>query len=308
MDSDYILVIGSIITDLISYTKTFPKPGQTSKGVSFKINTGGKGANQAVAASKLGSNVIMVACVGNDIFGMENIKNLKNYGVNIDNIKIIDGKNTAIANVMVDENGENITIVNLEANLCVNVDRIKEVEELIKNSSLIMLQNGISHDANLEIMRIANKCRVDILYNAAPGIKNLNEEYLKLTSYLVVNENETEFLVNRELKTEDDFVSASKELLKYVKKAVVLTRGKNSTVVSMKNNNFVETFTIPVSNIPVIDTTGAGDCFCGSFGHGLITRKLSIKDSTIFASKIASISVQKYGTQSSYPFKEEINF
>lgn len=115
--------------------------------------------------------------------------------------------------------------------------------------------------------------------------------------------------MEKEVTTDNNFIEAAKLLINFVNEAVILTRGKNSTIVAIKNdNNNIETFTIPIISVKAVDTTGAGDCFCGSFIHAYITKKLSIKESIIFATKVASLSVQKLGTQSSYPFKDEINF
>uniref|UniRef100_A0A0N4ZBJ5 Ribokinase n=1 Tax=Parastrongyloides trichosuri TaxID=131310 RepID=A0A0N4ZBJ5_PARTI len=308
MDDKQILIFGSIVNDLISYTDSFPKPGESVRGNEFKMGSGGKGANQAVAAAKLGSNVKIIGCVGNDIFGDYNVSNISKYNVNVDGIKKCNDKSTGTASIYVDKNGENCIVVTLGANYEVNQDTAINSINDIKNSSIIMIQNEICQEGNLKALKIAKENNVKTLYNPAPGLPNLDKEFLEYTDILVANENETEFLLNKKVISDNDFIDASKKLLKHVKEAVILTRGKHSTIVSIKNNDSIETFTIPVSPVTAIDTTGAGDCFCGSFAHGLITRNLSIKDSIIFASKVASISVQKYGTQSSYPLKEEIDF
>ncbi|CEF60925.1 Ribokinase [Strongyloides ratti] len=306
MSSPQILVVGSIITDLINYTDNFPEPGKTTKGKLFKIDCGGKGANQAVSAAKLGSNVKIIACVGNDVFGKENIKNIKDNGVNVDNVQIIEGYKTAVANIMIDKNGENITIVNLGANLELNANKIQQLENEIKNSSLIMLQNGISREGNLECMKIAQKYKVEVMYNAAPGIKNLDQEYLKNTDYLIVNENEAQFLSEIPLICDNDYIECALKLTKSVKKVVIITRGSNSTIVAINDKN-KKYFEIKIDKVKANDTNGAGDCFCGAFASTIVTKKYTIKDSVIFASKVAALSVQRIGTQSSYPNIDEVN-
>uniref|UniRef100_A0A0K0EE24 Ribokinase n=1 Tax=Strongyloides stercoralis TaxID=6248 RepID=A0A0K0EE24_STRER len=304
-----ILIFGSIVQDLISYTKNFPNPGESVRGTSFKMGSGGKGANQAVAAAKLGSNVKMIGAVGDDIFGEENINNIAKSGVNVEGIIKIKNESTGTATIYVNEEGENTIVVTLSANYMLNQQKAVESEEEVKKSNVVMIQNEIDENGNLTIFKIAKKHNVKTVFNPAPGLPNLNNEILKYTDILIANENETEFLLNKNVTTDDDFMEAAKSLINLVNEAVILTRGKNTTVVAIKNNNSnIETFTIPIISVKAIDTTGAGDCFCGSFVHAYITKKLSIKESIIFASKVASLSVQRQGTQSSYPFKNEIDF
>uniref|UniRef100_A0A0K0FA33 Ribokinase n=1 Tax=Strongyloides venezuelensis TaxID=75913 RepID=A0A0K0FA33_STRVS len=304
-----IIVFGSIVQDLISYAKKFPKGGESVRGSSFIMGSGGKGANQAVAAAKLGSVVKMIGAVGDDIFGEENIKNISKSGVDVQGIEKIKNQSTGTATIFVNEEGENCIVVTLSANYMVNEERADQSEEYVKNSGIVMIQNEIDENGNSKILKIAKKYNVKTLYNPAPGLPNINRDLLRYTDILVANENETEMLVGKSVTTDDDFMNAVKELIEHVNEAVILTRGKYSTIVGIKNDNYnIEIFTVPTISVKAIDTTGAGDCFCGSFAHAYITKGLSIKDSIIFASKVASISVQRQGTQSSYPLKNEINF
>uniref|UniRef100_A0A0K0FA32 Ribokinase n=1 Tax=Strongyloides venezuelensis TaxID=75913 RepID=A0A0K0FA32_STRVS len=306
MPSPQIIVVGSIITDLISYTDVFPKPGESKRGNLFKFNCGGKGANQAVSAAKLGSNVKMIACIGDDIFGEENVKKIKESGVNVDGVLICKENRTGVASIMIDKYGENITVVNLGANLLMNVDKIRQIEDEIKKSSLVILQNGISHEGILECMRIAQRNNVQVLYNGAPGIRDLDQEYLQLTDYFVVNENEAECLSPVPLTSDNDFIMCAMKLIKIVRKAVIITRGGKSTIVAIKDGS-IECCQIMADKVVAIDTNGAGDCFCGAFAHAIITNKFTIKDSVFFASKAAALSVQKTGTHTSYPTIDEVN-
>uniref|UniRef100_A0AC34FA01 Ribokinase n=1 Tax=Panagrolaimus sp. ES5 TaxID=591445 RepID=A0AC34FA01_9BILA len=314
-----LVIVGSIVQDCVSYTERFPNPGESVRGNDFKMGSGGKGANQGVQAAKLGASVTMIGRVGNDMFGDANINGLKKAGVNVEYIEKSDTAPTSVACITVDNKGttlilnlfkclvlfvgENSIVVTLGANLELNVERVKELEDVIAGATMVLCQFEINEETNYAAFEIARKHNVTTFYNAAPGKPGMDKEILKFTDILCTNENETEFLIGRQLSSIEDFKEASRELLKYGPKTIVVTLGAKGVLVTEKDSQEV----IEVPRVKAVDTTGAGDSFCGSLTF-LITKypNKTIAELSRIASKIASMSVQKHGTQSSYPSMKEV--
>uniref|UniRef100_A0A914YRP7 Ribokinase n=1 Tax=Panagrolaimus superbus TaxID=310955 RepID=A0A914YRP7_9BILA len=298
-----IVIVGSIVQDCVSYTERFPNPGESVRGNDFKMGCGGKGANQGVQAAKLGASVTMIGRVGNDMFGDANINGLKKAGVNVKYIEKSDTAPTSVACITVDNKGENSIVVTLGANLELNVERVKKLEDVIAGAAMVLCQFEINEDTNYAAFELAHNHNVTTFYNAAPGKPGMDKEILKFTDILCTNENETEFLIGRQLSSIEDFKVASRELLQYGPKTIVVTLGAKGVLVTDKDN----TELIEVPRVKAVDTTGAGDSFCGSLTY-LITKypDKTIAELSRIASKIASMSVQNHGTQSSYPTSEEV--
>ncbi|KAE9550769.1 hypothetical protein FO519_006021 [Halicephalobus sp. NKZ332] len=301
--SNEIIIVGSIVQDCISYAERFPKPGESIRGRDFKLGSGGKGANQCVQIAKLGGNAVMIGRVGNDMFGDSNLKSLSESGVNVELIEKSRTAPTATAAITVVDEGENSIVVTLGANLELSVEKINELESHIARSALLMCQFEIREETNLAAFKIAKKHNVITFYNAAPGSPSMRKDILEFTDILCTNENETEFIVGRELKSLEDFKKAAHELVSFGPKIIVITLGPKGVLV-LENDELSH---IEVPFVKAVDTTGAGDSFCGSLAFLLVRyREKSVTELSKIASKIASMSVQKHGTQSSYPTAEEV--
>ncbi|KAK0404716.1 hypothetical protein QR680_017596 [Steinernema hermaphroditum] len=218
-----VVVFGSIVHDLISYTERFPRPGESVRGKHFQSGSGGKGANQAVAAARLGSSTGIIGRVGADIFGPLNIDNLAKAGVDTSNVEKSETSSTGTATITVSSEGENSIVVTLGANLEVSTTRAEELESYIAGHKLILCQNEIDQNANLRALQIAREHGVTTFYNPAPGLPNINRTILPFTDVLCVNENEAEFITNRTITTAEGFETAALELLDEGPKVVIVT-------------------------------------------------------------------------------------
>jgi len=298
-----IVIVGSIVQDCVSYTERFPNPGESVRGNDFKLGSGGKGANQGVQAAKLGASVTMIGRVGNDMFGAANINGLKEAGVNVEYIEKSDTAPTSVACITVDHKGENSIVVTLGANLELSTERVKELEDVIAGAAMVLCQFEIDEKTNYAAFELARKHNVTTFYNAAPGKPGMDKEILKVTDILCTNENETEFLTGKKLSSVEDFKEASRELLQHGPKTVVVTLGAKGVLVTDQES--LELIEVP--RVKAVDTTGAGDSFCGSLAF-LIAKypDKTVAELSRNASKIASMSVQKHGTQSSYPAIVEV--
>lgn len=283
-----ITVIGSINMDIAIQTNIFPKQGETVLGNLFSTIPGGKGANQAVAAARLGSKVQMIGAVGQDAFGSELYTNLKNENVLVDGIEKTT-TSTGIANILL-YNNDNRIIVVPGANFDVNKRMINLHTELIQKSALVMLQLEIPVETIEYVLEVCKKLDVPVLLNPAPAA-NFKTEWINQVTYLTPNETECEVMFGADYET---------VLKQYPNKLIVTLGGEGAAYYDGEQIVKVSGFK---SN--VVDTTGAGDTFNGAFAHA-ITSGNSIEEAVQFANLAASLSVEKFGAQGGMPTSEEV--
>jgi len=295
-----IIVIGSSNTDMVIKSKNLPVPGETILGGTFLMNPGGKGANQAVAAARLGGNVTFVTKTGNDMFGVEAINIFDNEGIDTRYI-IKDAKNpSGVALINVDENGENCIVVAPGSNGTLSSYDINDEVFETKQSDLFLLQLEIPVDTVEFVAKkaISNKNRV--ILNPAPA-RLLSEDLLRCLYLITPNETEAEILTGIKVH---DAVTAEKAALKLRDKGVqnvILTMGASGAFLLSGDTSKM----IPVVPVKAIDTTAAGDIFNGALTVAISGGK-SLEDAVIFANKAASISVTRMGAQASAPYRKEI--
>lgn len=293
-------VIGSNMVDLITYIDRMPKEGETLEAPDFKMGCGGKGANQAIAASKFEADVMMVSKVGDDLFGENTIKNFKNNGINTDFVTIQKNQASGVAPIFVDKNSKNSILIIKGANKNLSPRDIEDASDELKKCSLIVLQLEISLETVYYAIDFANKNNIPVLLNPAPGLKDLDLNYVCKCDFFAPNEGELEILTNKPVSTVDEIKEAAHFISDKGVKNVIVTMGSKGVL--WLNNN--EEHFIEAHKVKAIDTTGAGDAFIGCFAHFYVTTKdilLSLKKATAFA----ALSVTRYGTQSSYPTKDE---
>jgi len=301
-----IVVFGSCVQDLISYTPRFPNPGESVRGRDFHAGSGGKGANQAVAAAKLGAKVAMVGRVGNDIFGPANINNMREFGVNVEHVTISETAKTATATITVSDSGENQIVVVLGANMELSQRDAANAESLISHAKVLCCQLEIPEEATLRALEIARNHKVTTIFNPAPGLPHLDKYILQHVDIVCPNENEAEMLTGMRLTSVDDAKKAAVLLLTYGPSIAIVTMGKQGAVVATKSDK--EPVHIEAPIVKPVDTTGAGDCFVGSLAFLLVHKPhLHITEQVRRAVAIAAVSVQKHGTQTSYPLASEVH-
>jgi ribokinase len=286
-----ITVIGSINMDLVTSTTQIPKVGETVLGHSFHTIPGGKGANQAVAAARLGADVTMIGAVGDDSFGETLVEHLTNQGINTENIMKMKDTSTGIASIIVSE-ADNSIIVVPGANHHVTPEVIEKHEDKIKNSDIILVQLEIPLESVIEAVELAKKHGVRTILNPAP-IQKLPKELLEMVDYLTPNEHEQTLL----------FVSidGTEQELEKLKEKCIVTKGSKGVMI-YKNGEKVE---IPSLQVEAVDTTGAGDSFNGALATALCDG-LDIDEACQFANVVGAISVTKLGAQTGMPTKKEV--
>lgn len=294
-----IIVVGSLNMDLVINTAKVPVMGETVLGNGFMTAPGGKGANQAVAASKLGGEVLMIGCIGNDAFGKELIDNLERNKVHTKYIKILNGISTGIA-VIVVKDGNNFIIVDPGANFKLTPEMIYELENVIKNTSFLVIQLEIPIETVEAAISIAAKHGVRVVLNPAPAMK-LTDEFLSKVDILVLNETESQIITGIEVEGVEDAKKVVSAAKKIGVRQVIVTIGKNGAVYNREN----EIIHTPVPKVEVIDTTAAGDSFIGAVVVALSQGK-GIDEAVYYANMVGALTVTKKGAQTSLPDKKDV--
>lgn len=287
-----IAVVGSLNMDMTVTSERIPKRGETLVGKSISYIPGGKGANQAVAISRLGTEVEMFGCVGNDSAGVLLIDNLKTFGVKTDNIKVVDGISTGMAFITVAES-DNTIIVVAGANDKVDIPYINSVEEQLKSCDIVVLQHEIPIKTVEYVIDFCYKNLIQIILNPAPACP-LSMETIEKVTYLTPNEHEAAILFSGEFTIE--------ELLKKYPEKLVITQGSKGVSTCLKSG---EILLVPARKVNVVDTTGAGDTLNGAFAVQIASGS-KITDALYYANAAASLSVEKFGAQGGMPTCEEV--
>jgi len=295
-----IIVVGSSNTDMVIKTKRIPAPGETVLGGTFFINAGGKGANQAVAASRLGGTVSFICKTGSDIFGQQAVAGLKKENINTEFIFTDTQKPSGVALITVDENAENCIVVAPGANASLSVGDIGEIENFIVQAEIILMQLEIPLETVAHIANFAAKNKITVILNPAPACE-LPDELLKNISIITPNENEAEKLTGITVTDIRTAEQAAKSLFNRGVETVIITLGAEGALLLSRD----KVIHIPGYKVNPIDTTAAGDVFNGALTMA-ISEKKSLEEAIDFACKAAAISVTRLGAQASAPFAHEI--
>ncbi len=299
MNNKKILIIGSSNTDMTVLADRLPVPGETVLGGKFLMGPGGKGANQAVAAQRLGGNVSFVCKLGKDIFGESAIKHYKNEGIDTNDI-LLSNKPSGVALITVDTHAENCIVVASGANADVTVDDIESCRSKIESASILLLQLEIPVEAVFKAVKIAYKAGVYVVLNPAPACK-LPDDIYKYLSLIIPNQTEIEQMTGISAKDEAGAAKAVEVLKNKGVKDVIVTMGSKG---SMVYNNGETTF-VPAHKVEAVDTTAAGDTYCGALCVALSEGK-DIVEAAKFATTASALTVQKRGAQDSIPYRKDI--
>ena len=294
-----ITVVGSANTDMVVKSGKLPLPGETILGGTFFMNAGGKGANQAVAAARLGGNVTLVAKVGNDIFGKQTIEGLQKENINTDYVFVDEEAPSGTALIMVNDEGENCIVVAPGANanlLSADIEKVKNITE----AEIILMQLEIPMETIAAVVKNAKANHQRVIINPAPAQK-LDDELLDGLFLITPNETEASLLTGITVADETTASQAATVFLNKGVQNVIITLGRLGAY--FQNENFKFKIGAPV--VLAIDTTAAGDTFSGALAVA-ITENMDWKKAIQFAVEAASISVTRLGAQSSVPYRSEI--
>ncbi|WP_299662016.1 ribokinase [uncultured Psychromonas sp.] len=293
-------VLGSVNADHVLRVGSFPRPGETLHGQGYSVIAGGKGANQAVAAARLGANVSFIACVGDDSFGLNIRQEFEKDGINIDAVMIEKDTPTGIAMIQVAATGENSICISAEANACLTPQRIAAHTSIIEQADMLLLQLEVPMESIEYAAEIANKSGTTVILNPAPA-QHLSDKLLKLIDIITPNETEAEILTGIKVFDAQSAQLAADALHKKQIKTVLITLGSQGVWLSKEG----EGSQIMGYKVDAVDTTAAGDTFNGAFLTALLEDK-SLNEAIQFAHAAAAITVTGKGAQSSIPYRQDV--
>ena len=295
-----ILVVGSSNTDMVVKAARLPLPGETILGGEFFMNPGGKGANQAVAAARLGGRVTFICKTGNDIFGRQAVQLFKDEGIDTSYLLSDPDQPSGVALITVDEHAENCIAVASGANATLTKDDLANAQPVIQQSAIVLLQLEIPIPTVEYAASAAAKNGVTVILNPAPACP-LSNNLLSNISIITPNENEAEMLSGIKVTDIDTAKLAAKAIHEKGVASVVITLGANGALV-FHDGVFTH---VPGIRVQAVDTTAAGDVFNGALAVALADGK-TIVDAAQFACRASAIAVTRFGAQASVPYKSEV--
>lgn len=285
-----IAVVGSSSMDLVVTSEKRPGAGETVLGDRFETVPGGKGANQAVAAARLGAEVHMIGCVGDDHYGEIILNNFTENRVLVNSVKPVTDEKSGTAHIILAE-GDNSIVVVKGANDHITPSYVEAAAHVLKEADIVLIQQEIPEETVEYVSQYCHDHHIPLLLNPAPARK-LSQTVIDQATYITPNEHEADVLFNG--------VSPAEALRQYPNK-VFITEGKSG----VRYFNGEKEVLVPSYEVEAVDTTGAGDTFNAAFGVALAEKK-SFEESLRFANRAASLSVTKFGAQGGMPMRGDV--
>lgn len=301
MPSQKIVVVGSCNTDMVIKADRLPIPGETILGGTFFMNPGGKGANQAVAAARLGGSVALISKTGNDVFGKQSVMLYTSENIKTDYVFSDPKHPSGVALITVDSNGENCIVVASGANAYLTPSDIEKAGTVLENCEMVLMQLEIPVETVEYVAAVAHDRNIKVILNPAPA-RALSDNLLKNIYMIIPNKSEAEILSGIKVSDIDSAKQAADIISAKGVDIVVVTLGAQGALIKDGNDyQYVEAF-----KVDALDTTAAGDTFCGAVCVGLAEGK-TILDSVKMACRAAAITVTRMGAQASIPYRSELS-
>ncbi len=296
-----IIVIGSLNMDCVFETPFIPRAGETIAGRNLSTLPGGKGANEAYAAEKLGSHVALIGAVGDDSFGETLLENLRSVGVDIEGVSVLKGKATGEAFVNVDPQGENAIVVLAGANGLVDKEMIDQNIHLIEEADIILIQFEIPFETVSYVKDLAADMGKTLILDPAPARTNVPDTFWNGIDYIKPNQRELEVLTGQPVRDQEEIRMAAQVMVEKGVKHVIASMGADGCLLATSTSQMI----YPAPSVRAVDTTAAGDCFMAAFAVALSEGK-SVEDAIDYAQRAAAISVTRRGAQPSMPSRQEV--
>jgi ribokinase len=298
--SQKILVIGSTNVDFLIKSDKLPSFGETVTGGIFMQNFGGKGANQAVGAARAGGNVTFVTCLGEDLYAEELLRNFKKDGIDTKYVFLDRDSSTGSALIMLDNEGNNYLSVAPGANYRLTPAHIDKTMDAFLEAEMIVMQMELSPVTTYYVFELAKKHGKKVMFNLAPAMP-FNKDVLKQVYAFVVNEVEASMVTGLKVESDGEIRGAAQALLDLGPEVIVITLGSSGSFIATRGYSQY----VPSYKVKAVDTTAAGDVYCGSLAVALVEGK-TLAEAVGFAGAAAAISVTRLGAQPSAPRRKEI--
>lgn len=299
-----VTVIGSINLDRTIRVKHMPKPGETIHTKETFSAGGGKGANQAVAASRSEATTHFIGAIGTDEAGKTMAELLEQEEINLQGVATLENQATGQAYIIVDDAGENSIMIHAGANNAFTPEQVRQNKAIIEKSDFIIAQFESAVESAIEAFNLAKEVGVKTILNPAPALENVPEELLKVTDMIIPNETETEILTGISITDEESLKQAAAHLHQLGIEVVIITIGSKGAFYSIKNS---KNGIVPAFKVNAVDTTAAGDTFIGAMSSMLATDFSNLEEAITYGNKASSLTVQRFGAQPSIPYKQELN-
>lgn len=292
--------MGSMNYDLIAVTDSFPEPGESVFGGDFYTSSGGKGGNQAVAASRLGAQTMMVGRVGNDHFGREMLDSLKVHGVDTSGVTIEPGVQSGIAHITIDSSGQNKIVIVPGANALCDESEVERVKLSLKNADVLLLQMELPLELSLKAAAEANRLGRPVVFDPAPAGLIPDNAY-RMMDYLIPNETEASRLTDFPVKDPALGIAAAVELRRRGAQVVIVKMGRQGVCYSSPDGEGH----LSAFDVKMIDSVAAGDAFNGAFAVAIAQRKI-LREALFWAMSAGAVAVTKRGAHDAMPSLEEV--
>lgn len=296
-----VCVVGAANIDLISYVPRLPTLGETLHGTSFRMGYGGKGANQAVMAAKLGAAVTMVTKLGRDTFGAGTLENFRAWSVDTQYVTQTEEASSGVAPIFVDPAGDNAIVIVTGANDLITAGEIASAAPAMAASGAVVCQLEIPVETTVRALRTARAQQALTIVNPAPARDDLPEELFRLSDVFCPNRGEAALISGRGADTLDDVAGSAELFRQWGAGSVVITLGEDGCLVAHEKGVDL----LPGERVDAVDTTGAGDAFVGALAFCL-ARGDDLRESARLANRVAALSVLGHGTQTSFPDRDDL--
>ena len=301
MNQPHVVVLGSMNVDLVTKVDKLPLQGETVFAETFLTENGGKGANQAVAAARLGAKVSMIGRVGSDDFGQQILQNLRAESVNTDKVSKDSETGTGIALITVDAQSQNTIVVSSGANMNCGKPEIGHLESLLGSADCLVLQNEVPYEVNLQAARLARENKIPVVWDPAPFVTG-TQELIKHVDFLTPNQNEAELLANCEITDEKSIHNAFLKIKESSDAVCLITMGEDGVYfLSGPGINQIPSFLVDS-----VDSVAAGDAFTGGFAVALSEGE-TLRSAARFGCASGALATTKLGAQSAMPFRKEVD-
>ena len=301
MNQPHVVVLGSMNVDLVTKVDKLPLQGETVFAETFLTENGGKGANQAVAAARLGAKVSMIGRVGSDDFGQQILQNLRAESVNTDKVSKDSETGTGIALITVDAQSQNTIVVSSGANMNCGRPEIGHLESLLGSVDCLVLQNEVPYEVNLQAARLARENKIPVVWDPAPFVTG-TQELIKHVDFLTPNQNEAELLANCEITDEKSIHNAFLKIKESSDAVCLITMGEDG-VYFLSVPGIIQ---IPSFLVDSVDSVAAGDAFTGGFAVALSEGE-TLRSAARFGCASGALATTKLGAQSAMPFRKEVD-